>query len=65
MPTLFKPRAHLVIGTKIHPLYFYFLKIFYLFMRDTPRKAETWAKGKQSPHREPDAGLDPWTGIMP
>ena len=28
-------------------------------MRDTERKAETQAEGKQAPCREPDLGLDP------
>ena len=30
-------------------------------MRDTQREAETQAEGKQAPHGEPDAGLNPRT----
>ena len=34
-------------------------------MKDTERKAETQAKGKAGSPWEPNAGLDPGTGIMP
>ena len=35
--------------------------VFYLFMRDTEREAETQAEGEQAPRREPDVGPDPGT----
>ena len=44
-----------------------FLKIlFFLFMRDTQREAETQTKGEAGSHGEPDVGLDPQDSrIMP
>ena len=37
----------------------------YLFTRDTAREKQRHRQGeKQAPHREPDVGFDPQTGIM-
>ena len=47
------------MGTKI-PLCL-FLKILFIFMRDTHRETETIQREKQAPYREPDVGLDPRT----
>ena len=39
---------------------------FYLFMRDTERERQRHGqREKQVPYREPNVGLDPWTGITP
>ena len=45
------------------PLSFFFFKIlFFLFMRETQREAETQAEGGEAGSmQEPDAGLDPGT----
>ena len=40
----------------------FFLKIFYLFMRDTHKERQRHRqREKQAPFREPDVGLDPRT----
>ena len=39
----------------------FFLKIFYLFMRDTHKERQRHRqREKQAPCREPEVGLDPW-----
>ena len=45
----------------------YFFLRFYFFIpeRHRERDRDTDRRDKQTPCREPDAGLDPWTGIMP
>ena len=42
-------------------LFFSFLRIIYLFMRDTQRRQRHKRRKKQAPCREPDVGLDPGT----
>ena len=39
----------------------FFFKIFYVFMRDPEREAETQAEGEAGSLWGPDAGLDPRT----
>ena len=41
------------------PYKFFFKYFIYLFMRDTERMAETQAREKQAPCRDPDVGFDP------
>ena len=40
----------------------FFKDFIYLFVRDTEREAETWAKGEAGSSRKPNVGLDP--GIL-
>ena len=42
-------------------LFYFILGFIYLFMRDTDREARHRQREKQTPHREPDAGLHPRT----
>ena len=47
--------------TVLHPLLF-FKDFIYLFLRDRERERQRYRqREKQTPCREPDVGLDPWT----